>query len=132
MGVSLRGSTSRLKLKLQGLNIGPIRFSMLAVSHRLRNDTTSALKSVKSETRGRHMIQHDRRSIYKALLGVAGGLGFFLVIMHHATQYFRWAFCSLSIQAHVSKIRTTPLVDYLSMAAVPQLVSWRMTVAAVA
>jgi hypothetical protein len=35
------------------------------------------------------MIQHSSRSIYKALLGVAGGLAFFLVIMHQASQYFR-------------------------------------------
>jgi hypothetical protein len=35
------------------------------------------------------MIQHRSRSIYKALLGVAGGLAFFLVIMHQASQYFR-------------------------------------------
>jgi hypothetical protein len=35
------------------------------------------------------MIQHDSRSVYKALLGVLGGLTFFLVIMHQASQYFR-------------------------------------------
>jgi hypothetical protein len=35
------------------------------------------------------MIQHDSRSVYKALLGVLGGLAFFLVIMHQASQYFR-------------------------------------------
>jgi hypothetical protein len=35
------------------------------------------------------MIQHDSRSLSKALIGVAGGLAFFLVIMHQASQYFR-------------------------------------------
>ncbi len=89
MGVSPRGSMSRLKLNFQGLNIGPAPFSMLVVSHAFSNDTISSLKSVNTETRRRQMIQHSSRSIYKALLGVGGGLAFFLVIMHQASQYFR-------------------------------------------
>lgn len=35
------------------------------------------------------MIQHSGGSIFKGLLGVAGVLVFFLVVMHQASQLFR-------------------------------------------
>ena len=35
------------------------------------------------------MIKHERSSITKALLYVAGVLGFFLIVMHQASQFFR-------------------------------------------
>lgn len=35
------------------------------------------------------MIQHNGTSILKAVLGVAGILAFFLVVMHQASQLFR-------------------------------------------
>jgi hypothetical protein len=35
------------------------------------------------------MIQHSRASILKASLFIAGGLAFFLVVMHQAAQLFR-------------------------------------------
>jgi hypothetical protein len=35
------------------------------------------------------MVQHGRSSLMKALAYIAGGLGFFLVVMHQASQMFR-------------------------------------------
>lgn len=35
------------------------------------------------------MVQHDRSSLLKALMFISGGLGFFLVVMHQASQFFR-------------------------------------------
>jgi hypothetical protein len=35
------------------------------------------------------MIQHSRSSMLKASLFIAGGLAFFLVVMHQAAQLFR-------------------------------------------
>jgi hypothetical protein len=35
------------------------------------------------------MIQHSRASMFKASLFIAGGLAFFLVLMHQAAQFFR-------------------------------------------
>lgn len=35
------------------------------------------------------MVTQDRNSLVKAFAFIAGGLGFFLVIMHQAAQFFR-------------------------------------------
>ena len=35
------------------------------------------------------MIQNSTSSVIKAILGIGGGLAFFLVIMHQASQLFR-------------------------------------------
>lgn len=35
------------------------------------------------------MVQHGRSSVFKALAYISGGLGFFLVVMHQASQLFR-------------------------------------------
>jgi hypothetical protein len=35
------------------------------------------------------MIQHSGSSVFKALLGVAGVLAFFLIVMHQSSQFFR-------------------------------------------
>ena len=69
----LAGRIDVSTLNFQGLNIGPASFLMLVVSYAFRNDTISSLKTVNTETRRRQMIQPSSRSIYKALLGVAGG-----------------------------------------------------------
>jgi hypothetical protein len=36
-----------------------------------------------------NMIQHSRASMVKATMFIAGGLAFFLVVMHQASQLFR-------------------------------------------
>jgi hypothetical protein len=35
------------------------------------------------------MIQHSRASMLKASMFIAGGLAFFLIVMHQASQIFR-------------------------------------------
>lgn len=35
------------------------------------------------------MVSHGRTSLYKALAYIVGGLSFFLIIMHQASQAFR-------------------------------------------
>jgi hypothetical protein len=35
------------------------------------------------------MIRHSGGSLFKALLGIAAGIGFFLVVMHQSSQLFR-------------------------------------------
>ncbi len=35
------------------------------------------------------MVTHDRSSLIKALAYISGGLGFFLIVMHQASQLFK-------------------------------------------